>query len=265
MQKWINLLVFCVCVISAKAQFLFSESFVMIPLDTAKKYAGTISGSFSQQTQKYVVTQLGSRVELAQRINKVNVLTLAGNFQMVRNGGENILSGGYAYARFRERINRQLYPEFTAQFQWLEARGLEQKFATTANMRYRFIRNEKLAVAAAAGLVMEYEKWGYSGVRDENLPANTNPKEVFNPRFNSYISYNHKISEMMNLDMAMYYQFRTDSNFSRKRLGAHSRLNLKLTETISYALTLKLMNEYEPVVPIDKVWYHYTNELVLYF
>lgn len=250
---------------SAHAQFLFTESFVLIPLDTSKKYAGSIAGSFSQQTQKYVVTQIGSRVELAQRINRLNVLTLAGNFQVVRNGGETILSGGYAFARYRSHIERNLYPEYTAQYQWFEVRGLEQKFATTANMRYRFIRNEKLSLAAAAGISMEYEKWGYSGVKDENLPANTNPREVFNPRFNSYISYDHNISEWMNLDMAIYYQFRTDTQLSRKRLGAHTRMNLRLTEHLTYALTLKIMGDYEPIVPVDVLWYNFTNELVFTF
>ena len=79
----------------AKGQFLFSESFVTIPLDTTKKTAGMISGSFNQQTQKNIVTQIGSRFEFAHRLKGVHVLTLAGNFQVVRNGNENVLSGGY--------------------------------------------------------------------------------------------------------------------------------------------------------------------------
>ena len=249
----------------ANAQFLFSESFVTIPLDTSRKTAGMISGRFNQQTQKYIVTQIGSRFEFARRLNKVHVLTLAGNFQVVRNGNENVLTGGYVFGRFRNRITRKIFPEYMAQYQWFESRGLEQKFAITANMRYRFVRTEKLTLAAAMGFVGEYEKWNYSGVPDEKLPTNTNPKEVFNPRFNSYVSYDQIISDQINVNASVYYMHRLDFELSRKRLGFFTRMNFKFTNHISYAVTIKLMHDYQPIVPVSPTWYIFTNEVVFNF
>jgi hypothetical protein len=262
-----NLLAFFICLLfhSSYAQFIFPESFIMMPLDTSKKYAGTISGAFSQQTQEFVVTQLNSRIELAKRIQSVNVFTVAGNFQVVKNGPETVLSGGYVFARYRDRINRKVFPEYMLQYQWLEARGLEQKIASTANMRYRFIRTESLSLAAACGLLLEYEKWNFSAVRENDLPAETNDIEVYNPRFNSYISYDHDLGDRMNIDMAVYYQFRLDEKLSRKRLGMHSRLNIKLTNKLNYAVTIRLMDDMQPIVPVDPLWYNFSNELVLVF
>lgn len=250
---------------SVYAQFLFPESFVMIPLDTNRRYAGIISGSFSSQTQKLIVNQLNTRGELATRLKGNNILTFAQNFQLVRNGTETVLSGGYVFVRFRNNISHHLYPEYTGQYQWLEVRGLLQKVALTSNLRYNMIRTDKLVLGAAAGIVMEYEKWGYDGVPDERLPANTNPKEVYNPRFNSYISYDHAIADRVSLDMAVYYQVRTDRQLSRPRLGSHSRVNFKINSHLVYSVTLRLMEDFEPVVPVDPLWYNFSNEIALTF
>jgi len=264
-QRLLLFAILCMLHQSSNAQFIFPESFIMMPLDTSKKYAGTISGAFSQQTQEYVVTQLNSRIELAKRIQTVNIFTIAGNFQIVRNGPETVLSGGYIFGRYRDRTNRKLHPEYMLQYQWLEARGLEQKIASTANMRYRFVRTENLSLAAAFGILMEYEKWNFSAVREKNLPAETNDVEVLNPRFNSYISYDHDLGDRLNIDMAVYYQFRLDDKLSRKRIGLHSRLNIKLTNKLNYAVTIRLMDDRQPIVPVDPLWYNFSNELVLAF
>ena len=264
-QRLLLFSLLCMLHQSSIAQFIFPESFIMMPLDTSKKYAGTIAGAFSQQTQEFVVTQLNSRIELAKRIHTLNVLTVAGNFQIVRNGPETVVSGGYVFARYRDRINRKFFPEYMIQYQWMEARGLEQKIASTANMRYRFLRTESISLAAALGFLMEYEKWNFSAVREKDLPAETNDIEVYNPRFNSYISYDHDLGDRMNIDMAVYYQFRLDEKLSRKRLGLHSRLNIKLTNKLNYAVTIRLMDDRQPIVPVDPLWYNFSNELVLAF
>lgn len=253
------------CSFAAKAQFLFPESFVMVPLDTNRRHAGVIAGSFSSQTQKYVVNQIGTRAELASRIKGKHVVTVAENFQMVRNGSENILSGGYVFGRFRHRIDRNIYPEYMAQYQWMEARGLEQKIALTSNVRYRIVRTEKLSLAVAAGALVEYEKWDYDGVRDEKLPANTNPVEIYSPRLNTYISYDHDIGERVSLDIALYYQMRVTGNPSKNRLGTHARVNFIINKHFAYAMTLRLMHDNQPVVPIDNLWYNFSNELVVRF
>jgi hypothetical protein len=263
-----SIIVICLvlfCFLKINAQFLFTESFVLIPIDTQKHYAGTISGSFSSQTQKETVNQLAARAELAMRLKGHHVLTVANNLQIITNGNQTILSGGYLFARFRQDISRSLYPEYYAQYQWLESRGLEQKFAITANLRKRIYRDEKLTLATAAGFMFEYEKWNFEGVKTENIPINTNPRETFNPRFNWYFSYEQFISDQIVINSGLYYFLRTSFDQSLPRIGFHGRFGYKITKNLRYNLNLRSMYDYEPIVPVSKLWYTFNNELVYNF
>ncbi|MES2382039.1 MAG: hypothetical protein V4538_13415 [Bacteroidota bacterium] len=246
------------------SQFLFPEGFVLIPLDTNQHYAGSFAGSFSSQTQKEVVNQFSGRAEVAIRLKK-NILTLANNTQIITNGNTTVISGGYLFARFRKDITRSLYPEYFAQYQWLEARGLQSKISGTANMRKRIYRDTTLSLAAGAGFLLEYEKWNYDGVPTERLPLNTNPVEVINPRFNCYFSYDHFINNTITIDAAVYYYLRVLPSFSNPRLGAHTRFGYRINKNLSYNLTLRVMNDYNPVVPVNELWYNFINELVFNF
>jgi len=247
------------------AQFLFTESFILIPIDTQKHYAGNISGSFSSQTQKETVNQIAARAELAMRLKGHHVLTIANNLQIITNGNQTILSGGYLFARFRKDISRSLYPEYYTQYQWLESRGLEQKFAFTANLRKRIYRDEKLNLATAAGFMFEYEKWNFEGVKTENLPTNTNPKETINPRFNWYFSYEQFINDQIVINAGLYYFLRTSFAESLPRIGFHGRFGYKITKNLRYNLNLRSMYDYQPIVPVSKLWYTFNNELVYNF
>lgn len=250
---------------SLSAQFLFPESFVMIPLDTNRKIVGNVGGSFNQQTQINVVTQFAVRAEVAKRI-KSDVLTLVTNNQLIRDGAKNILGGGYFFARYRRKIPRVIYPEYAFQAQWKEVRGLQQRWSATANYRWRIKRNEKITLAAAAGIIAEYEKWEYDGVPIEKRPADLTPVEVFNPRFNWYFSYDHTISPKVWIDAAVYYQVRLgETLLSRERTGMHARVGVRLSQNLSFMATWKGLYDKEPVVPVGKLWYNMNNELVFTF
>jgi len=247
------------------AQFLFTESFILIPVDTQKHYAGNISGSFSSQTQKETVNQIAARAELAIRLKGNNILTVANNLQIITNGNQTILSGGYLFARFRKDISRSFYPEYFAQYQWLESRGLEQKFAITANIRKRIYRDEKLTLATAVGFMFEYEKWNFEGVKAENLPVNTNFRETYNPRFNWYFSYEQSLNEQIIINAGIYYFIKTNFNQPLPRIGLHTRFGYRLTKNLRYNLNLRAMNDYQPIVPVSNLWYSFNNELVYNF
>ena len=255
------------CLQQSTAQFLFPEAFVMIPVDTNRKYAGNVSGIFNSQTQRNVVNQYGVRSEFAHRIRKQHVITVAGSFDLITNGTQRVLSGGYLFTRFRNKISRRFFPEFMMQYQWFEVRGMEQKVAFTGNYRYRIVRNEKISLAAAAGVMMEYEKWGFTGVPSEKTAtlANLDPVHIWGPRFNSYISYDHIINDNVELDIAAYYTIRMEPNEGRRRMGYHARVSFKITEHLSFRTFMRYMYDFQPVVPVPTYWYNFNNELVYTF
>ncbi len=268
MCKWLLLLIlFCYWSARVSAQFIFPESFVMIPIDTNRKNAGVISGSFSSQTQKVVVNQFALSSEFAHRFINNNIFTIAENFSLLLNGDETIVSGGYVFARFRPKINRQVYPEYMLQYQWREARGLEHKVAATCNARYRFYRDEKITLAFAAGGIMEYEKWNFTAVPDKTLETitNTTPVDVYNLRLNGYISYDHEINSRVKLDIGAYLNFRPDPTLFRTRYGMHALCSFRITKNLEYRVNLRTMYEVQPVVPVTNLWYQFFNALVLNF
>jgi len=251
--------------LAVKAQFLFTESFVLIPIDTHRHYIGNIVGGFSSQSQKETVNQIAVRAEMAMRLKQNRILTIANNMQVITYGNQTVLSGGYVFARFRNDISRSLYPEYFAQVQWLETRGLEQKFALTANIRKRIFRDKTLTLATAAGLVFDYEKWNFDGVKTENIPANSNSKETYNPRLNWYFSYDHQINESININAGLYYFVRTSFTSPSPRIGSHIRFSYVINKNLRLNLNLKSMYEYQPVVPVSNLWYIFNNELAFTF
>jgi hypothetical protein len=268
MFKWFSFLFFFSSLsIDAWAQFIFPETFIMIPIDTNRKNAGVISGTFSSQTQKEVVNQFGLSSEFAHRFRNNNIFTIAENFSLLLNGDDVVVSGGYVFARFRPNISREIYPEYMLQYQWREARGLEHKVAATCNARYRFYRDEKITLAFAAGGIMEYEKWNFTAVPDKTLETitNTTPVDVYNLRLNGYISYDHEINSRVKLDIGAYLNFRPDPSLFRTRYGMHALCSFKITNNLEYRVNIRTMYEVQPVVPVTNLWYQFFNALVLNF
>jgi hypothetical protein len=249
------------------AQFLFPESYIILPIDTNKRNAGVIGGSFKSHTQKRVITEYQANSEFAHRFTHNNILTVVSNIGLIRNGEQTILSGGYVFTRYRHHISRNFYPEYMVQYQWMEVRGLEHKVAVTYNWRYRFIRTENTRLAIAGGLMGEYEDWSYRGVPEERLvlEPNTDNINVFNPRFNGYLSYDQQISERATLDMALYYNVRMFSPLLRTRYGAHAAVRVKISKHLQFRSLLRIMNDLQPVVPVTNWWHQFNNELVLSF
>jgi hypothetical protein len=259
--------IFLLCLIASwqtNAQIIYSESFVLTPPDSAQPYRGSVSGSFMSQKQKDVFFQLNQRADFAMRIKHASLI-VANNFDIIRNGDETVLSGGFAYAKLRRFVERKAMPEYFAQYQWFDIRGLDQRMVLGANMRFRLLHSRTDAFYVAAGAMLEYEKWNYTAVPDHRLPASRTPEEVLAPKWNVYASFDHDITKNILLDVGLYYQTRILPAFEYTRIANHLRVGWKVNRHIMLSGVIRVIYEYKPIVPVDTWWYRVSNELTYRF
>lgn len=253
--RWgLSVLLFSVVGLQAlPAQFVFPESFVVL-LDSTKQFKGTFSPEIKVQTQKEVLVEVSSLADVAFRI-KNKSLILAHKMEFTSVGGEVALSGGYFYSKLKSRKDHRLIPEYYAQLQWANARGLELGYAVGGNMRYAIRRQPKSGIFVGIGAFYEYEKWTYRGVKDELLPPDRTPISTNGVRFNLYGSWKHWFGEKYVLDVSVYQQARFDEILSSPRLGSSTAFSWQISKYLRLGARYQNIYDPAPVVPVRN-WFH---------
>jgi hypothetical protein len=226
----------------------------VVLLDSTKNFKGSFSPEVKIQTQKELFVEISSVTDLVFRL-KNNSLTLAQKTEFTAIGDQTALSGGYVFAKWKSNKNGRLIPEYFAQIQWADARGLQFKNAVGANLRYAFLRNAKAGLFAGLGGFYEYEKWNYNGVKDELRPPDTSPITQKTVRMNFYLSYKKWFSEKFFLDASFYYQPRFDQFFQSPRLASSTGLNWKISKYLQLGTQYQNIYDVAPIVPINN-WFH---------
>lgn len=247
-----------------RAQIIYSESFVLTPPDSTQPYRGSVSGSFMSQKQKDIFFQLNQRADFAMRIKHASII-LANNFDIIRNGNQTVLSGGFAYAKLRRFVERNIMPEYFAQYQWFDIRGLDQRMVLGSNLRFKILHTKTDAFYVATGAMLEYEKWNYNAVPEHRLPVSRTPQEVLAPKWNIYASFDHDLTKNILLDAGFYYQTRMLPAFEYTRIANHLRIGWKVNKHIMLSGVIRVIYEYKPIVPVDPWWYRVSNELTYRF
>lgn len=239
--------------LEAKAQLLFPESFTLI-LDTSKHVAGTILPELKVQTQKDLLIELENTADLMLRAKGYS-FNVANKIELSRFGDETLLSGGFVYAKLRRELDKKIQFEYYGQVHWAEARGMERKYATGVNVRWRIKQTEQLALSTGLGPFYEYERWTYVGVQDDRLPSDTRPITNEFLKIGAYSSYKHWILPKLFLDISLYVQARPEDLFARPRFGSSSRLGYQIAKHVQLSGLYQNIHDPCPVVPISQ-WYH---------
>jgi hypothetical protein len=241
--------------LQSQAQLLFTESFAVI-LDTNKKIQGSIIPDFKYQTQKENLIELENLANISVRFRR-SAITFANKIEFSKYGKNVFLSGGFLYTEYRQIFERKFALEPYVQLQWAEARGLEWKHAQGLNFRWIPIKNERIGLFIGSGPFHEYERWSYKAVPDERLPiGQTGLTPIANNKFKlgSYVSFKYKASEQLFIDLSGYHQAEFDKLFNHPRLGSSSSANYKFTEHLGLILTYQNIYDFQPIVPIDKLF-----------
>ena len=132
---------------------------------------------------------------------------------------------------------------------------MEAKYAGGAYGRFRILYKPNVGVFAGVGPFYEYERWNNPANEDSlsSFIGKSKTRQGF--KIASYISYKHKLTEKINIDFSIYYQFAFEQMISSPRLASSSKIGYWFTEHLELVFIYQNIYDFEPVVPIDK-WFH---------
>jgi hypothetical protein len=258
MNTKLILLIGILTLLSSKSstQILHTESFSVI-IDTSKKIKGNFLPNFKFQNLKEDLIEFENTSDLTFRFKK-NAITVANKFELSKYGKTVLLSGGFLYVEYRRIMENKFVLEPFSQIHWSEARGLQFKYSGGLNLRYKIHSSTKLGFYAGIGPFYELEHWNYDGVPDHLKPSNTSLIKKDNFKIGSYISLKWNANDLFDVDLSLYHQSRFDEMFSTPRLASSSSISYNFTEHLGLILRYQNIYDFDPPVPIEKLY----NEVV---
>lgn len=237
-----------------RSQIVHSESFSKL-LDSTKTLKGSVVPDLEYSSQKKDLIEFENTMDISFTYGE-HALTIANQIELSQYGSEILLSGGYLYMEYRNFHNNIFSLQPYNQVMWARARGLALKYAAGVYGRVKLVEFSSLGLYAGTGPLYEFEKWNYDGVKDNNLPEKTNDKYKVAVKWGSYISFLWESGYNFIFDASIYHQSRLNGFISEPRVAASTSLTYEVTEHVGVILQYRNIYDYDPVVPIDKL---YTN------
>jgi len=263
LNKFLILIIITLNFTFSFAQILHSERFAVI-LDTSRTIKGSIVPDFKFQNLKEDLIEFENTANITFKIKK-SAITFANKIELSKYGDEVLLSGGFLYIEYRKIIENKFVIEPYSQIHWSEARGLKFKYAGGANLRYRIYVSDKLGFYAGTGPFYEYEKWNYDGVRDNLIPENPVDIIIEKIKFGSYLSFKWKTDSNLDFDISLYHQSAFNEIVSSPRLASSSSVKYNFTEHLGLILQYQNIYDYNPIVPIVKLYNQFLTSIVVSF
>ncbi len=250
------------CVFSF-GQILHTESFAVI-LDSNRVIKGNIVPDFKFQNLKEDLLEFENTTDITLRL-KQSAITIANKIELSKYGEEVLLSGGFLYVEYRKIFENKFVLEPFSQLHWSEARGLEFKYAGGMNVRYRIYLKDKVGFYVGTGPFYEYEKWNYDGVQDDFIPAS--PDDIINEeiKLGTYLSFKWKTDFNFDFDISLYHQSAFDELISSPRLASSSSVKYNFTEHLGLIFQYQNIYDYNPIVPIDKLYNQFLASIEVSF
>lgn len=248
---------------TAFGQILHTESFAVI-LDSTRTIKGSIVPDFKIQNLKENLIEFENTADITFKLNK-SAITLANKIELSQFGNQVLLSGSFLYIEYRKILEYKFVFEPYSQIHWADARGLNFKYAGGIKMRYRLYYSQNIGFFGGIGPFYEYEEWNYDGVDDNLIPAN--PATVINEnlKIGSYLSFKWRTSLHIDIDLSVYHQSTFSEIFTTPRLASSSSIKYNFTEHLGLIIQYQNIYDYQPVVPIDKLYNLFVSSIEVSF
>lgn len=184
-----------------------------------------------------------------------HVYLLLSNLDLVNVDGASLVSNGYIHSRATFLRKEKLSPELFVQYQYNENLGLKNRGLAGGGIRFTLLSRPGLRGHFSTGLMSEYEEWGLS---DNQSAENTFLKSTNN------LVIRGRLSPQASLSLIGYYQARP-GHFFKPRVTSENRLNIRISEQLSFQLSFALTYDFEPVIDIPNLTYELQNGLVYSF
>jgi len=263
LKKLIILIVLILNFTIANSQIIHSERFAVI-LDSTKNIKGIIVPDFKFQNLKEDLIEFENTANITFKIKK-SAITVANKIELSKYGEDVLLSGGFLYCEYRKILDNNIVIKQYYQIHWSEVRGLKFKYAGGANLRYRIYVSNNIGFYVGTGPFYEYEKWNYSGVHDDLIPANAEDVSKEKLKIGSYISFKWKTDNKLDFDISLYHQSEFNNILISPRLASSSSIKYNFTKHLGLILQYQNIYDNKPIVPIDKLYNQFLISLEVSF
>jgi hypothetical protein len=226
---------------------------------TFKKYFFVGSFSLSSDKQKNNVLNFSSSIEAGRNFKNNYSLIGIGKNDAIFNGNATIQNEGQLQLRYRDLDKRKASIESYVQYQWNGAWGMEYRSLLGANLRLKFLEKKKSDLYLGLGLFREWERWNWSGVKNQSIPDNTAVITSAIFRFNTYAKYSIKLSDRVDVSAISYLQFPLYGNIYDPRWYFESNLYIVAGKHLNFLIHWDHIYDDRRLVPIDNFYYTFST------
>lgn len=223
-----------------------------------KNWDLAIGLSLSSDKQKRNLLESNTNVEFVRNLPSRFFLASVIRNDLEYNGPTQIQNEGLIHFRYRDRDTRKFSPEFFVQSFWNGQWGLEHRHSAGGLFRARFIEKKGLDLYAGLGMLHEWERWNWSGVRTELQPVISSKVTQARWRINQYFKLSARAGEWVDFSAISYMQpdFRAGDILSRWYMDANAYF--KAGERVSLVLHWDHILDSRPAVPIEDFFYGFS-------
>ena len=232
-----------------KAQVLNIERERIVTDTTGWSGTGKLTLNLINNIQKF--TEIGVNAHVQYKTNRSLWLALS-DYEVIQSDKDDISNKGLQHFRYNYKINKFLTAEGFAQAQFNKVLSLNFRGLAGAGMRFSLLKKEHLRLYSGLAYMFEYEE-----------PDKLYPIE-YNHRMSTYLSLSYRMNENFSLVNTVYFQPRIDY-FADYRLSNNLDFVLRITQKMSYVMTLEYMLDNEPLPGVPRNIYSFKNSLVFDF
>ena len=226
------------------------------------KASFNLSSGLEVDKQKATLYDATNTAEMLLQSYK-ELIIMAASYRFTYNGPDDILNAGYIHLRYRHNYKNTIQPEPFAQYQWDNKRGIVHRSVAGANIRYNLSRGDHFDLNCGLGLMYEVERWNYTAVDSNKIPANATPIENHLWKINSYLRLDWKPNDNNNVTFNVFLQTRPDR--FQPRIAPHAQWDIKAGKHLGFSIAYTGLFDTRPVVPIEKFYYSLSNSLLVNF
>jgi hypothetical protein len=233
-----------------------------------KNWYGLISGSLSQDKQKFDIQAINLYTESVIKRKNGTGITYVGQVDAIISGKQILQNEGYFQLKHRDLDNRKNSLEYFLQYQWNGAWGMQSRALGGLNLRKRLFEANGYDLYFGLGGFVQNEIWNYNGVTDATkIPLN--PIDVVDQqlRLNTYLKGAIKLSSNCDLVCQTYVQSDALSLIGNPKIRWYwsSEIVYNLTENWMLGFNYDHTYNQSNPVPIGKYYYGYTMNLSFKF
>ena len=224
---------------------------------------GNISAGLEVDKQNQTLIDASNYLDISLQKYKALFILSASN-RFTNNGTKSYLNTGYVHLRWRDNYKAQLHPESYTQYQWDQNRGMIHRFVAGENIRYNFWHKQKWELSLATGIMYENELWDYTAVDSAKIPHNPQNQQSTEIKSSSYIKFEGQPSSISNLSTIVFYQAAFNS-FLKPRISLSVKYDINISKHFMFGVAYSGLYDVDPVVPIFKFYYNFSNTLTYQF